>query len=452
MPRDARERLIGHKESLMTGRIAGKRLRLLWSDLLGLERGKYLYGKKAEAGHSNFAVTTFATTLHKAILPIPGLAYDVGLPDMQARCDFTSLRESWEKDTLVGVGDLFHNQRPLAIDPRQILRQACSPWIEKGLHPQLAFEFEFYLLRPDGHGRFAPLDAPGSRVYGTGTAVDPELIVDSIVATAVECGFPVEAWCSEFDDSQFEVNLGYRDAVAAADDAFLFRNLIRELSLRRGLRATFLGKPFVDRAGSGLHVNLSFRAADGDNALCDPSTEDGLSALAHRCIGGMLAHHQGLAAVLAPNVNAYKRLRPDMMNGYWANWGYDDRTVAVRISPERGPSTRLEHRTADGAANPYLVAAALLHAARFGVEREIAPPAHQPLGQAPKGAVSIPASLHDAIEAFAADGALCAALGPEFVRTFTMMKRAEWGRYLEAVAEPSAKPSDWELSYYLPFF
>ena len=429
------------------------RLRLLWSDLLGLDRGKYLYGRKAEEGQASFAVTTFATTLHRSILPIRGLAYDVGLADMQARCDPSTLREGWEENTRVGVADLFRDGERLAIDPRHVLREACRPWIERGLWPQLAFELEFYLLRPCDDGHWLPLDAPGSRVYGTGTAVDPERILDDILASAAGCAFPLEGWSSEFDDSQFELNLEHGEAVATADDAFLLRVLVRERAAERGHRVTFLGKPFPDRAGSGLHVNLSFRTASGENALVDSSAPDGLADLARHCVAGMLAHHEALAALCAPTVNAYRRLQPDMMNGYWGNWGYDDRTVAVRISADRGPSTRLEHRTPDGAASPYLVAAALLHAARFGVEGQWGPPPPQPVGESPSASRRAPDSLAQALEALGADQALGNALGRSLVGTFTAMKRAEWERYLASVPEPARQRlSEWELAYYGPFF
>jgi glutamine synthetase len=142
-----------------------------------------------------------------------------------------------------------------------------------------------------------------------------------------------------------------------------------------------------------------------------------------------------------------------MLNGYWANWGYDDRTVAVRVPPARGQATRLEQRTSDGAANPYLAAAALLHVARDGVERDLEPPPDQPVGEEPNTDVRIPATLETALEALAADTFLCEALGSELVTAFTMLKRAEWERYVAAVEDPSTTDvTDWELEYYLPFF
>lgn len=430
----------------------GRRLRLLWSDLHGIERGKYLYGDWADSAKANFCLATYPLTFDREILPIPGLSFDVGLPDLEARLDLSTLRPGWEPNTLVGLGDTFHRHEPVPVDPRHVLRRAVEPWIEEGLTPQLAFEFEFYLLEPDQEGGWRSIATPSSRVYGTGMAVDPEGVVNDIVDTAAECRLDIEAWCTEFDEAQFEVNIRYQEAVPAADDAFLFRVLAHEVAARRGHRATFIGRPFDDRGGSGLHVNISFRDGNGENVLYDPTTSDQLSTLAHQCMAGMLAHHEGTAALCAPTVNAYKRLQPDMMNGYWANWGLDDRTVAVRISPERGPATRLENRVPDGACNPYLAAAALLHACRFGVEGGMVNQDPQPPGGEPRAFVHVPASLSDALEALARDGRLCEALGPELVTAFTMLKRAEWDRYVRAVADPSAtEVTDWELAYYTPF-
>ena len=127
-----------------------------------------------------------------------------------------------------------------------------------GLEPQLAFELEFYLLDPseDAVGGWAPVSLPGHRVYGTGMAIDPTGTVDAIVRAALACGFPVESWSSEYDPAAFEVNIRYADAIPAADEAFLFKLLVREPAARNGKLATFLGRPLGDRGGSGLHVNF----------------------------------------------------------------------------------------------------------------------------------------------------------------------------------------------------
>ena len=430
----------------------GKRLRLLYSDLLGLERGKYLFGDWA-GGTAAFCIGVYPLTHDRVILPIPGLQWDVGFPDVDARLDPTTIRPGWEEDTVLGIGDLDFHGKPVAIDPRHVLRQACAPWQEMGLEPQIAFELEFYLLEPDGAGEWRSVSLPSHRVYGTGMAVDPGGTIDQIVRTAGACGFPLESWSSEYDEAAYEVNIRYRDAIPAADESFLFRLLVREVAARHGKLATFLGRPFNDRGGSGLHVNFSFRSEDGSNAFDDPSAPEGISQLTRRCIAGLLAHHEGFAAICAPHVNAYKRLQPDMLNGYWANWGFDDRTVAVRVPPARSSGTRIEQRTSDAAANPYLSAAAILHAARFGVEQELEPPPPQPVGEPPNTDVRIPPSLDAALEALQADNELCEALGPELITAFTMLKRAEWERYVAAVSDPmTTEVTDWELRYYLPFY
>jgi glutamine synthetase len=283
-------------------------------------------------------------------------------------------------------------------------------------------------------------------------AVDPTGVVDRLVDAAIGCGFPVEGWCSEYDNAAYEVNIKYADAIPAADEAFLFKLLVREICEREGKLATFLGRPLGDRGGSGLHVNFSFRREDGSNALNDSNDPEGLSDLARKCVAGLLAHHEGMAAILAPHVNAYKRLQPDMLNGYWANWGHDDRSVGVRIPPPRGQGTRIEQRTADAAANPYLAGAAILHAARLGVEQNLELPPPQPPGAAPNTPSCIPPNLSAALDKLAGDGTLVDALGREMVEAFTILKRAEWERYVASGADPeTTEVTPWEIDYYLPF-
>jgi glutamine synthetase len=433
--------------------IKGKRLRLLYSDVLGVERGKYLFGDVADSGHAAFCIGVYPLTTDKEILDISGLQFDVGLPDVEAWIDRDTLRPGWEEDTIVGIADIHLKGEPIAIDPREVLRRAVEPWREMGLEPMFAFETEFYLCDPDEEGGWRAATLPSHRVYGTGMAVDPDGTIDAMVRAALGSGFPVESWGSEYDTAAYEVNIRYKEVVPAADECFLFRLLVKEIAAKHGKLATFLGRPFGDRGGSGLHLNFSFRREDGSNAFHDPNAPDGLAPLAKECIAGVLAHHEGIAALCAPHVNAYKRLQPDMLNGYWANWGHDDRTVCVRVPSARGEGTRLEHRMADGAANPYLSAAAILHAARFGVEHQMTPPEPQVAGEPPNTERRVPPTLEAALGAFEADEELCQALGPWLVETFTKLKRAEWERYAKAVDDTSTLDvTPWETEYYLPFF
>jgi len=430
----------------------GKRLRLLYPDIHGLERGKYLFGDWGATGMAAFCIGVYPLTHDKEILAIPRTQFDVGLHDVEAMLDRESLRPGWEANTVIGLADVELHGEPAPWDTRNALREASRAWEDMGLVPQVAFELEFYLLEPGEDGTWQPVSIPGHRVYGTGMSVDPSGTIDDVVNVALGCGFPVESWCSEYDNAAYEVNIRYDDAIPAADEAFLFKLLVRETCERHGKLATFLGRPLGDRGGSGLHINLSFRRADGSNAFHDPNDPEGLSDLARRCIAGMLLHHEGMAAILAPHVNAYKRLQPDMLNGYWANWGHDDRSVTVRVPPARGAGTRLEQRTSDAAANPYLAAAAVLHAARLGVQNEVElPPAQEP-GASPNTDVRIPPNLDAALDALAKDDELVDAIGRELVEAFTILKRAEWERYLASGADPATTDvTPWELGYYLPF-
>jgi glutamine synthetase len=222
--------------------------------------------------------------------------------------------------------------------------------------------------------------------------------------------------------------------------------MARELAQRKGLLLTFIGKPFADRGGSGFHVNLSLDDAAGQNALHDPAAPDGLSALARHAIAGMLAHFDATAGLCAPTVNAYKRLKPAQLAGYWANWGYDHRGVSVRVPHERGRATRLEHRMPDGAANPYLATAAVLQAARLGVVRQLTPqaPEDQDCLTSQSTTRHVPDNLSLALDALEADRELVEAVGPELIAQFVAVKRAEWSKFATAV-------TDWELRTYLPF-
>jgi glutamine synthetase len=421
------------------------RIRVLWPDHLGLARGKYLPIRYADRG-AYHCMALFALGYDRGMTPAPGTRMLEGLPDLHATFDLDQVRKGWEPNTAVAVADIWFRDEPVEMSSRHALRRAVEAWEALGYRPKVGIELEAYILQPDGAGGWTPWETPGGYVYGTGTAVDPIGLLDEIMREAADADLPIESINSEYDIPQFELTLHYDDAMKACDEAFLFKVLAREVAHRHGLLLTFLGKPLGDRGGSGLHVNISFEDGHGDNALNDESAEDGLSKLAHQAIGGLMAHHRGMTALLAPTVNAYKRLRPGQLSGYWNNWGYDHRGTTVRISPERGAGLRLEHRMADGAANLHLAAAAVLQAARLGVEQDMtAPPAEtQDCLESTDATEHCPDSLRLALDALEADTALVEAIGQGLVDHFVAIKRAEWDRFASAV-------TDWELSEYLPF-
>jgi len=422
------------------------RLRVLWPDHLGLARGKYVPAKLAENGVRH-CTGLWALGYDRGMTPeTPGSNWSEGLPDLDATYSLDEIRPGWESGTKVVVADLMRLGAPVEVAPRHALRRAIADWEALGYTAQVGMEFEAYVFEPDGAGGWRPIDTPGAYVYGTGPSVDPHGLIDAIWEACDSADIPLESVNSEYDTPQFEFTLRYGDALKAADEGFLFKVLAREVAHRLGLLLTFMGKPLSDRGGSGLHFNISWRDAAGDNAVFDAAASDGVSALARHAVAGMLAHHQSLAGLCAPNVNAYKRLRPASLSGYWANWGYDHRGATVRIPPERGVGSRLEHRLSDGAAVVHTSMAAVLQAARLGFVNEL------PLGPVETGngldtidaTIGVPPSLQAALDALEADVELVDAVGAQLVAQHLAVKRAEWERFTGAT-------TDWEMREYLAF-
>ncbi|MBC8196033.1 MAG: glutamine synthetase [Acidimicrobiia bacterium] len=431
-----------------------RRIRVLWPDHLGLPRGKYLPPHLADRG-TRHAITLFGLTYDRDMVPAPGAMMFEGMPDMECRFDPTEVRLGWENGVGVVVGDLEREGAPLPLAPRHVLANAIDEWKELGYTPQIGIEFEAYLMEPDGDG-WKPYHCPGSFVYGTGPLNDPAGIVNMIHDTADQVGFRLESVNTEFDAAQFEFTLEYDNAMAAADEAFLFKAMARDVAYELGYLLTFMPKPIIDRGGSGLHINLSLLDADGNNALLDPSTDDGLSVLAKQCIAGQLHHMSAMTALCAPTANSYKRLQPGQLSGYWKNWGHDHRCATVRVNPERDQSTRLENRMPDGSATIHTVVAAVLTAARLGVEAGLECPDPE-TGDALEAACTeehSPDDLSEALAALESDSTLANAIGREMVDQFMAVKAVEWEKYVTAVGDTdSARDmvTDWENDTYLPY-
>ena len=432
-----------------------ERIRLMWPDHLGLPRGKYLPAAIAERG-TGHCVTTFALGYDRSLVPAPGSYLLEGLIDMHATYDPATVKPGWEDDvTGVAVGHLDLQGAPYGFASRHVLQQAVAAWAELGYSVNVGIELEAYLLEPTADGGWQRYVNPRALVYGTGPSNDPHGVIDEIMARSVACDFRPESINAEFDESQYELTLEYDDALTTADNVFLFRIMAREVALMNGLDLTFLGKPFNELSGSGLHVNFSLVDADGNNALADPSADDGLSELAKACVAGLCAHHQGMAALLAPTVNAFRRLQPASMAGYWANWGYDHRMVANRVPGARGAGTRIESRVADGAVSVHAAIAAVLTAARLGVVNDLEcpdPESGDGMDEVNTD-IAVAADLSEALDHLEADTDFVDALSPDLVANFLAVKRAEWDRFIEAEGsfDLDGGVTDWELRQYLPY-
>lgn len=406
------------------------RLRALFCDHLSIMRGKYLPYSKIGDDDTRFCRSVFGTHYDRDLLDAPGSMVKQGLPDMELRWRGEEIRDSWHASTKIVLGDLYDDAgAPLTLCPRGALKRAVADWQATGLSPKIGIELEAFALQPDDYGRLVPYDAPGGVVYGTGPFADPLRFNDRIWAMADEMGFSLDMITAEFDSPQFEYTLTFDDAVKAVDDIVLFRLMAREIALEYGIVLTFMPKPVAQAGGSGMHVNLSFADEAGGNALSSgpKGGPEHMNDLARGCLAGFLNHHKGLAGLIAPTANSYMRLQPGSLSGFWQNWGGDHRNVTTRISSEGGAKARLEHRMADASSNPYTTVAALLQAARLGVEKsyELGPMETGDGFDRTDTRESTAMTLKGAVADLEKDVVLTQAVGADLVANHVYMKQKE---------------------------
>lgn len=422
-------------------------VRVSYSDIIGVDRGRDVpleeLPRAVEHGLA-FCRAIFHTSPQGDVVPVAG-GLDAGLPDVVVRADLATLAPlPWEENAAWVVGEVRTPDGDLHVEsPRNVLRRVEHLLAEQGVHAVVGPELEYYLLESDdserGWRRYA--DAAGN-VYVVGRKGDPKRHLIHTLRQLRDAGLGVTAANHEFCGGQFEINLTHSGALDAADRSFRLKSAIQEIARRDGLMATFMAKPFNDEGGSGFHVHLSLVDPEGVNIFGDADGEHGLSAVARQAIAGVLAHAAGLAALLNPTVNSYKRFGPDTLAPWLVDWGLDNRSAMVRIPPERGDGARMEVRLADATANPYLVVAGVLAAAHLGVRDKLDPPA--PLdgyGYNPDLADQLPQRLTDALDALGADRDLCEIVGESFVRSFLAYKRNEVERFERFV-------TDWEFREY----
>lgn len=323
----------------------------------------------------------------------------------------------------------------------------------RGLSATVAFELEFYLLasRSDPLGRPLPPPLRGkarrdteSHMYAIEELASREAFLDDLYAACERQGLPLGGAVSEAGPSQFEINLEHvDDAVRAADYALLLRRAVGGVARRHGLLATFMAKPFTELAGNGMHVHFSLQDERGRNVF-DDGSEQGSDAL--RCaIGGLLASAPEAMLIFAPQLNSQRRFRTDSHAPTRAAWGYDNRTVAIRVPSGEPPARRFEHRIAGADANPYLVLAAITAGLLHGLEGGLRPPAPVSGNAYRSEAPELPADWDDMLVRFSEGKIIVPAFGERLVKVFSACKRQEMRMFAERI-------SDIEYAAYLRAF
>lgn len=409
-------------------------VRVAHADLFGRQRAKQIPAGQLARFHDGIAYSKVSIAEDLLGVPVDEEEFPQlkGHPDLHARIESaTAVVPPWEPSAVWVLAGLYEGDARSPLCARGQLASARERLTaELGLTAQAAGEPEFYVFEEEGGvASRRPYSTEGVS-YTLDRITDPRGALGRMHRALADFGIGVTALNREFSPGQFEINLHHADIETAADQAFLLKTAIKELAIIEGLRAVFMAKPITGEEGSSLHAHVSFWNAAGDNVFATQG--GGLSPLMRSAIAGIQIHASAILAFAAPTVNSYKRLRGPGLSPRSSNFGEDDRQTFIRVPAERGSATRFELRAGDASASPHLLFAAILHAARDGVLRNLEPTA---AGQ------SLPRSLAESLDALERDEQFVDGFGDEFVGVYAAVKRRE----IEAF---EATVTDWEWNLY----
>ncbi len=407
-----------------------------FSDLRGVQRAKLVPAASIDriavegAGFAGFAAWLDLTPAD---------------PDVLGMADASSLVQlPWQPEVAWVAGDLVMGGKPLEQSPRRVLQRQIARAKEHGLNIRTGVECEFFVLSADGDAVSDSGDHQSKPCYDQQALMRRYDLIAAICDCMLTLGWGPYQNDHEDANGQFEMNWTYADALTTADRHAFFKYMVKSLAERAGMRATFMPKPFTGLSGNGCHVHVSAWDAADKNLFHDPDGDLGLSRTAYQFIAGLLQNAEAVCALTNPTVNSFKRINgaTTLSGATWSpnaiSYTGNNRTHMIRI-PDRD---RFELRLPDGAANPYLLQAAIIAAGLDGIANQRAPGKRfdnnmythpLPAGDARR----LPTNLLDALRALRTNKELVAALGAPFVDAFTKLKEAEW-------AEHHAQISPWE--------
>ena len=323
------------------------------------------------------------------------------------------------------------NNTPCQYDVRNILHSIITRFEKVGLSAMPAFEMEFSLFDksndPQGRPIHSQQNSSGidaGQTYGLDCMQDMSEFMHGVRDAAKAQNLPIDTLITEAAPSQYEINLYHQpDALIASDQALLLQRTIKGVAKQLDLRASFMAKPFADLAGNGMHMHCSLLDKDGNNAF-NNNTDEGNELLQH-AIAGCLATLEDSMLIFAPHLNSYRRFKEGSHVPMTATWGYENRTVAIRVPAGSHKAMRIEHRVAGADANPYLVATAIIAGMLYGIENKLTAP-EAIIGNAYEQVpASLPNSWLQSIEHFKHSEFIAQYFGEEFQRVFTVTKEQE---------------------------
>jgi glutamine synthetase len=321
-------------------------------------------------------------------------------------------------------------------------------YARRGLRPVVAPEIEFYLVKPNTDPDY-PLEPPigrsgrpeiGRQSFSIAAVNEFDDLFDDIYEFAEAQGLEIDTLIHEEGAAQMEINLLHGDAVDLADQVFMFKRTIREAALRHNMYATFMAKPMSGEPGSAMHIHQSLiDIQTGRNIFAGPEGENTADFFAF--IAGHQRYMPNVMAILAPYVNSYRRLERWTAAPINVHWGYDNRTVGLRVPYSTPEARRLENRVPSSDANPYLAIAASLACGFLGLKEQLTP--DDPIEGSARGLpYGLPRGLLEALELFSQCEALNDIFGKSFVSTYRAIKEAEFETFMKVI-------SPWEREYLL---
>jgi glutamine synthetase type III len=422
------------------GEIAKKRnikyFLISFVDLFGTMRAKIVPASaiddvtKSGAGFAGFAAWFDMSPADPDVLVIPEQDTLVQLP--------------WKPEVAWVTGDLFMDGQPVEQNPRQMLKGVIAEAGKMGYEFKSGVECEYFLIAPDGSAISDAADRQAKPCYDQQALMRRYEVVAEICDAMVALGWKPYQNDHEDANGQFEMNWEYDGALRTADKHAFFKYMVKSIAEKHGLRATFMPKPFANLTGNGCHLHASLWKDNTNNVFADTNGELGLSKEAYQFIAGVMHSADALCAITNPAVNSYKRINaPVTLSG--ATWSPNtvtytgnNRTHMIRI-PDAG---RFEFRLADGAANPYLLQAAVLAAGLDGIKNGRDPGKRLDInmytdGHKVNGAKKLPLNLLDALRALDKSSVLKGALGEAPLASYIKLKQDDWNAY-------SRHLTDWE--------
>ncbi|WP_237152147.1 glutamine synthetase family protein [Oryzibacter oryziterrae] len=423
------------------------------SDLAGVARGKLMPADKFFSSPVMAMPTSVFTTTITGEYPEEddNFQHDPNDGDVILKPDYSTLAAvPWASEpTAQIIHDAYHRDgRAFELAPRQLLRRIASLYEREGWKAVVAPEIEFYLVKQNIDPDY-PLEPPIGRSgraessrqsYSIQHVNEFDDLFDDIYDFSEKQGLEIDTLIHEEGAAQMEINLRHGDPLALADQVFLFKRTIREAAMRHNMYATFMAKPMSREPGSAMHIHQSVVDIEtGKNIFSDD--EGNPTELFFSFIAGLQKYLPSVMCILAPYVNSYRRLTRGTAAPINVHWGYDNRTVGIRV-PNSGPQARrVENRVPSSDANPYLAMAATLGCGLLGIQEKLT--AEDPIvGSARSLPFGLPRGLLEALALFEDTPELSDMFGSRFTATYRAIKQQEYETFMNVI-------SSWERQHLL---